>query len=233
MRPSARGLRSSAAGTFALLLISSIWLIVPAQAGSISGVFDGTATLTPTNTPGVFIQNFMGDGTDTTYGAFDVTSTSTVDFSSPPTITITNGMLQEVFAAGTLFGTGSGSGRANGNGTARFTADFIVTGGTGIFGRVHGTATIMGTITQTGPLTEAISNAAYTGTLTSVPEPSSISLLVLGASLGYRFLRGRLTSATCRKRHVRRAGGNSCAQSALGHLVAGLYAHGREPNFFG
>src|SRR5450631_1826494 len=115
----------------ALLLVSVAWLTVPAQAGSIGGSFDGVATLTPTSTPGVFIQNFVGDGTDATYGAFDATSQSTVDFSSPPNITITDGTLSEVFAGGDLFGTGSGTGMANGHGSATFTIDFIITGGTG------------------------------------------------------------------------------------------------------
>src|SRR5271169_2752577 len=93
-----------------LPLVVMACLIVPAHAGSIEGMFDGTATLTPTNTPMVYIQNFTGDGTDTKFGAFDVTSMSTVDFSHPPNIVITNGMLNEVFTGGTLFGTGSGTG---------------------------------------------------------------------------------------------------------------------------
>ncbi len=170
-----------------LLLVVTVCLIVPAYAGSIEGSFDGTATLTPTSTPGVYIQNFMGDGTDTKYGAFDVTSVSTVDFSNPPNIVITDGMLNQVFGDGTLFGTGSGTGIGNGHGMATFMVDFVITGGTGIFFGDHGTVTIMGDITQTGPLTEAISNATYSGTLVT-PEPSSLGLLFLGASMGYRFL---------------------------------------------
>jgi hypothetical protein len=116
-----------------------------------------------------------------------------VDFSHPPNIVITNGMLKEEFTGGTLFGTGSGTGTANGHGMATFMIDFVITGGTGIFFGDHGSAMIMGDITQTGPLTEAISNASYTGTLVT-PEPSSLGLLFLGASMGYRFLvKGRLT----------------------------------------
>jgi hypothetical protein len=170
-----------------LFFVVTVCLIVPAYASSIEGSFDGTATLTPTNTPGVFIQNFMGDGTDNTFGAFDVTSMSTVDFSNPLDIVITDGMLSQIFAGGSLFGTGSGTGLGNGHGMATFTIDFVITGGTGIFFGDHGTATIMGDITQTGPLTEAISNATYRGTLVT-PEPSSLGLLFLGASMGYRFL---------------------------------------------
>src|SRR5271165_3429943 len=158
---------SGAVRELALLLVSLAWLIVPAQAGSLGGSFDGVATLTPTGTPGIFIQNFAGDGTDATFGAFTATSQSTVDFTSPPSITITNGILTEVFAGGDLFGTGSGSGTASGHGTATFTIDFIINGGTGIFEHQHGEAIITGTITQTSPTTEAI-DATYTGSL--VPE---------------------------------------------------------------
>lgn len=178
----------SAAMALAILLVSIAWLAVPAQAGVITGMFDGVATLTPTTTPGVFIQNFAGDGTDNTYGPFGVSSMSTVDFSNPPNILISNGMLLETFADGTLFGTGSGSGMGNGHGMATFTIDFVITGGTGIFAGDHGEATITGDITQTGQLTEAISNASYTGRLVT-PEPSSLMLLGLGVTLGSRFLK--------------------------------------------
>lgn len=181
MEPSAHRLHTL------LLFAVTLILIAPAHAGSISGTFDGNATLTPTAMPGVFIQNFSGDGTDNTYGDFDVTSMSTVDFSNPPNITFTDGMLLETFDGGTLFGTGSGTGMGNGHGMATFTIDFVITGGTGKFLGDHGSAMITGDITQTGPLTEAISNASYTGTLVT-PEPSSLGLIVLGASMGYRFL---------------------------------------------
>jgi hypothetical protein len=169
------------------LLVVLLCLVMPAYADSLSGSFDGVATLTPTGTPGIFIQNFVGDGTDVTFGAFTAMSQSTVDFSSPPNIIITNAMLTEMFAGGTLFGTGSGTGTASGQGTATFTAQFLITGGTGIFEHQTGQATIVGTITQTSPTTEAI-EATYTGIL-GVPEPASVSLLFLGATMGYRLLK--------------------------------------------
>ena len=178
--------RASALRVLALLLVSFALLIVPAQASVLLGVLDGTATLTPTNTPGVYIQNFVGDGTDATFGAFNVTSQSTVDFTNPPSIVITGAMLTDIFAGGTFTGTGSGGGTANGQGSATFTINFILTGTTGIFEHQTGTATIIGTITKTGPLTETI-DATYTGNI-GTPEPSSMSLLLLGASFGYRFL---------------------------------------------
>jgi len=172
-----------------ICLMAMVWLAGPALAQSITGSFDGVGTLTPTMTTGIYIDNFVGDGTDDTYGAFDATSMSTVDFSNPPLILITNGVLSEVFMNGTLFGTGSGSGTANGHGMATFMIDFVITGGTGVFEHLHGDAMITGTITQTGPLTEAV-DATYTGTLVT-PEPSSLSLVFLGAGFGYRLVRKR------------------------------------------
>src|SRR5215469_13758718 len=94
---------------FAVLLLFTL----PAQASSFSGNFDGNATLTPTGTPGVFIQNFTGDGTDNIFGAFDVTSMSTIDFTNPPHITFTNGMITETYMSGVLMAKGSGTGTAN------------------------------------------------------------------------------------------------------------------------
>jgi hypothetical protein len=158
-------------------------LVVPAQAGSISGTFDGVATLTPTGTPGVFTNNFSGDGEDNTFGPFTPTSQSTVDFSNPPKFVITNGMFTNAFPFGNLFGDSSGSGTGNGKGSATFTAHFVFTGGTGIFSGATGDAFVTGTITQTSPTTEAIS-ATYSGVLHTVPEPGSLALFVPAAALG-------------------------------------------------
>ena len=154
--------RSIAAPVVALV---AVWaLAMPVQAGILSGTFDGDATITPTGTPGIYTQNFTGDGTDDTYGAFTPSSTATINFSNPPNIVITNGMHLDTFANGTLFGPGSGSGTGNGRGVATFTVDFVITGGTGFFADVTGGEVILtGTITQTGPTTEAISNGSYIG----------------------------------------------------------------------
>jgi hypothetical protein len=163
----------------------ALWgVVVPAHAGSISGTFDGEATLTPTGTSGVYISNFTGDGDDTTFGSFSPSSQSTIDFSNPPHITVSNVMLQEVFSDGTLFGTGSGSGMGNGHGTATFTADIVFTGGTGIFAGATGEATLTGMITQTSPTTETISNGSYTGSLQLVPEPGTLAMLAPAFALG-------------------------------------------------
>jgi len=139
--------------------------------------------------PGIYVQNFTGDGDDTTFGSFTPASQSTIDFSNPPTILITSGMLTETFSNGTLFGTTSGNGTASGHGTATFTIDFVITGGTGFFAGDMGEATLTGTITSTGPTTESITGS-YSGSLTSTPEPATITLLGIGiagmAGYGWR-----------------------------------------------
>jgi len=112
-------------------------------------------------------------------------------------------MLSDDFADGTLFGTSSGNlarapgvwhelrefgtstgtGTANGAGSATFTIGFVITGGTGIFDEAEGEVTLTGTITQTGPTTEAIRNGSYTGSFTIVPEPSTLGLFGAGLAL--------------------------------------------------
>jgi hypothetical protein len=163
-------------------LVAGAGLVVPVQGGTISGTLTGDSTLTPTGTPGIFVQNFTGDGMDTTYGAFTPQSQSTINFSSPPDISVSNGTLSLIFAQGTLLGTTDGEGIASGLGTATVTLDFVITGGTGLFAGAKGDVTITATITQTSPTTESI-DGSYRGTLSLVPEPSTLALLAPSAAL--------------------------------------------------
>jgi hypothetical protein len=183
-----------------LLLVALGGVAVPARAGSLSGTFDGNSTLTPTGTTGIFIQNFTGDGDDTTFGSFTAQAQSTADFSNPPQIFFSDGMLLLTFSEGTLFGTGSGSGTASGQGTATFTNNFNITGGTGLFDGATGKVTLTGLITQTGPTTESISDGSYVGTFsTSIPEPSTLTLLAPAAAFGAAVvIRGRRREAAAR-----------------------------------
>lgn len=175
-----------------LLMVFGI-LAAPVRAGMITGSFDGVSMLTPTDAPGIFIQHFTGDGDDTTFGAFTATSTSTINFSHPPNIVVTDAMLTQDFGdEGTLTGTGSGGATGNGQGVATFTFDFTFTGGTGIFAHDIGTVTVTGTITQDSPTMESI-DAAYAGSLASVPEPSALILAAAGLAVYGFWRRARLS----------------------------------------
>ena len=183
-----------------LVLVAIGGAVVPARAGSLSGTLEGDAVETATGTPGVYTQNFTGDGDDTTYGAFTVQSMSTVDFSNPPNVTLSNGMITETFTQapylGTLFGTGSGSGTANGNGTADVTIDFVITGGTGYFAGDTGEVTITATIMVTG-MNSASLTGTYAGSI--VPEPGTFTLLAPSMAMGAVVLfRGRRRKARTR-----------------------------------
>jgi hypothetical protein len=162
----------------------------------IVGTISGDSVLTPTGTPGVFVQSLMGEGMDTTFGSFAHESQSTIDFSLPPDILISNGTLVETFAQGTLLGISSGRGTASGVGTATVTLDIVFTGGTGLFAGATGMATLTGTLTRTSPTTQSITDGSYTGSLTIVPEPNSLALLVSGgAVLAAVVVRGRRREA--------------------------------------
>ena len=59
----------------------------------------------------------------------------------------------------------------------------MITGGTGIFADAQGEATLTGTVTLTSPTTVSLSNGSYIGTF-SVPEPSTLTLLVPAVAVG-------------------------------------------------
>ena len=176
-------MRTPSVSLAALLVTAGV--IAPAGAGPISGSFEGDSIFTPTAIPGVLAQTYTGEGTDTTFGSFTVQSNSIVDFSSPPAISVNNGTLTETFAEGTLFGTFSGEGTTSGTGIGTATAEWVFTGGTGLFTDATGEGTVLQTIVKTGPTT-ASGSATYTGTLSLVPEPGSLALLATAVFLFYR-----------------------------------------------
>jgi hypothetical protein len=110
-------------------------------------------------------------------------------------------MISEAFSLGTLFGTSSGSGTASGTGTAMVTLDFVITGGTGFFTGATGDVTITATITTTGPNTASITGS-YAGSLSSVPEPSTLAMLAPSLAIGAVVaVRGRRREAIARLGH--------------------------------
>jgi hypothetical protein len=173
--------RSIAVASLALMVFCG--LALPTSAGSLSGTFDGTTTLTPTGSPGIFTSSFTGDGDDVTYGPFTPSATSTIDLSDLPNIAPAGTMFLLTFSDGTLFGPASGHGNGNGQGMGTFTADLVITGGTGIFAGARGEATLMGTITRTSTTTVSVSDGSYVGTFT-IPEPSTFTLLAPAVSVG-------------------------------------------------
>jgi hypothetical protein len=187
--------RSINATLFALLVMGGI--AVPVQGGSISGTYSADATLTPTGSPGIYVQNLTGNGDDTTFGSFIAQSTATANFNNPPDITLSGGMFLLTFSQGTLFGVCSGSGIANGQGTAMFTVDYVFTGGTGLFTGNTGEATLTATVTKTGLLT-GTATGSYVGSL-SVPEPNTLALLAPAVAVGaVVVVRGRRRDAGLR-----------------------------------
>ena len=183
-----------------IALVALGGLVARVQGGSISGTYSGDATLTPTSTPGVFVQNFTGDGDDTTFGSFMAQSSATVDFSKPPDITLSGGTFLETFTQGTLFGICSGSGTASGHGTATFTVYYFFTGGTGLFVGDTGEATLTATVTSTSSTTESAAGS-YVGSLSLVPEPRSLALLASAVAVGaVVVVRGRRREVMARER---------------------------------
>jgi hypothetical protein len=160
---------------------------IPLHASQLSGNYDGVGTLTPTGMPGIFIQDLTGNGVDAFFGAFTIGGESTVDFSNPPLIVVTGGMVTLAFSNGTIFGTTSGEATITGQGMATFEGDYSIIGGTGPFTGVTGDIAVSGTITRTSPTTEDIT-ASYQGSIT--PEPSTLLLLATGLlGFGLRRLR--------------------------------------------
>ena len=165
---------------------------IPVYAGPLSQTVSGTATLTPTGTPGIVSVSFTGQGQDATYGTFSALSTSTDDLTQLPVITITDILTTEIFSQGDLFAAGSGTGTASGTGMTSAMYHLVITGGTGIFAGATGEVTADVTLTVTSPTTESITGTIV-GSLRTVaePEPGPLTLLAPAALvLWYRRRRG-------------------------------------------
>ena len=165
-----------------IVLVALGGLVAPARAGSISGDISGDTVITPIS-PNIFFQSFSGEGDDTVLGSFAMQSQSTVDLSNPPDIIISNGRCSQTYSEGILFGISSGSGTTTGMGTGTFEIEIVFTGGTGLFAGATGEVTATGTELSTGPTTGTITGS-YVGTLSSVPEPGGLALLIPPVAVG-------------------------------------------------
>ena len=185
-------IRLLGASLITLAVIGS--LAVPVHAAPFSQTVMGTATLTPTGMPHIVSTSFIGSGDDATYGLFSAQSTSIDDLTNLPAITITDISVLETFSQGTLSAVGSGSGTASGTGVTSAMYDLQITGGTGVFAGARGEVTADVTLTSTSATTQSI-DGTITGSLLTVPEPGSLTLLAPAALvLLYRRRRGTMVS---------------------------------------
>jgi hypothetical protein len=182
-------IRLLGASLIALAVIGS--LAVPVHAAPFSQTVTGTATLMQTAMPGFVSTSFTGSGDDATYGLFSAQSTSTDDLTNLPVITITDISVLETFSQGTLSAVGSGSGTASGTGVNTAIYDLQITGGTGVFAGARGEVTADVTLTITSMTTQSITGTIM-GSLFTVPEPSSLTLLA-PAALFWLYRRRRTT----------------------------------------
>jgi PEP-CTERM motif len=183
---------------FAAALLMMGALALPAQADTItsSGTVTGISTLTGTANPAVFDSNFIGAGLDTVSGYFIAANAGTTTFTSLTMFTA-SGTFTNVFAGGTLFGTFTESGTVTGTNTSTETIHAVITGGTGMFAGDTGQSTNTGTSRVTSPTT-ALFTGSYTSSIMTVPEPSSLALMLAGIGLlplmRKRLARGRQTA---------------------------------------
>jgi len=172
-------IRLLAATLFALVMGG---LAVPVQADSTptSGTVTGTSTLTATADPFVFDSNFTGSGVDTVFGNFTSTNMSITTFNPMFTSFTSKGTFTDVFAGGTVFGTFTENGTVTGATTSTITLDSVTTGGTGMFLGNTGESFVIGTNTTTS---SPMFTGTYTGFVNTVPEPSSLALMLAGIGL--------------------------------------------------
>ncbi len=127
--------------------------------------------------PNVLLSPNPGAGTSN-LGAFTTQESYCLN---PPTGTLSNGLFTFTLANGsTLFGTASGNAVLPPvNGVAPFSLTFSIAGGTGLFAGATGSLLGSGQINfLQGGLTNTTLN--FNGTITTVPEPTTMLLLGTG-----------------------------------------------------
>lgn len=144
--------------------------------------------------PNLLISGIMGTGTSN-LGAFTTVESNCVN---PITGTLSNGLFTFDFANGsTLFGTTSGTVILPPiNGIAPNSLIFSITGGTGLFAGATGSLLVNGQVTfLPGGFTNNTLN--FNGTITTVPEPTTMLLLGTGlAGVAAKVRKGRKAIST-------------------------------------
>lgn len=127
--------------------------------------------------PNVLLSGIFGIGTSN-LGAFTTEESNCLN---PPAGQLFNGLWRFTFSdASTLFGTDTGTvGLPPVGGVAPVSLLFTVTGGTGRFGSATGDLSVGGQIqfNRGGTTTSSVS---ITGSIATVPEPSTVALVGLG-----------------------------------------------------
>ena len=148
---------------------------------SLTQVDSSTYTATLSGYGNAFVTGFSNAGFISDFGTpYTVTESATVTPVSGSHALITNGTFTRTYTnlsegAGTLFGTFSGSGDLKyffGQPLVDWSANEVITGGTGVFAGFEGTGSLGGFVSFSGGIESFRDNA----TISAVPLPGSIAM---------------------------------------------------------
>src|SRR5690349_5105737 len=187
MKKSALLLSGAAFAVLALTQIAS------ASTVNFGGTFSGTASASG-SFPSIS-ETFSGSGTDTTFGAFDISESANVDLSGLPTVNISGGNVQFTFlpSLGGFTADFTGTGSASGP-TATVSLNFNIVSGllAGETGTMSGTGTFNSDtnflmVNYTGTINGDGTTLGFVGgptvDVSSTPLPAALPMFLGGAGL--------------------------------------------------